>query len=65
MQAKLALLLSLAAGAHACLRQWDERHYSHAHHAVKRQAAAFPPVLTAHESVLVNSFDNNSISDWS
>ncbi|KAK2811175.1 hypothetical protein FQN50_002272 [Emmonsiellopsis sp. PD_5] len=25
----------------------------------------FPPVLTDHETILVNSFDNNTLSDWS
>ncbi|PGH07769.1 hypothetical protein AJ79_06157 [Helicocarpus griseus UAMH5409] len=30
-----------------------------------KRAGEFPPVLTDHESVLLNSFDSNTISDWS
>ena len=60
--------LSFAAVVYACQREWylplghTHKHQSTLH---KRQEAAFPPVLTEQETLLVNSFDNNTIDDWS
>jgi N-acetylated-alpha-linked acidic dipeptidase len=56
--------------AYACQRDWDaldrriHQHYSFNNHA-KRAAVDYPPSLSDVETVLVNSFDNKSISDWS
>jgi N-acetylated-alpha-linked acidic dipeptidase len=38
---------------------------SRSRHRKRDDAVEFPPVLTEAESVLVNSFDSNSIADWS
>lgn len=62
---KTTLFLIAAIGAQACQR---ERTFQHHHHAyVKRQNnnATFPPVLDANEKILLDSFDNTSISTWS
>ncbi|KAL2066034.1 hypothetical protein VTL71DRAFT_2105 [Oculimacula yallundae] len=62
---RLALFLSFATLALACLREINF-HQSHTHRKrnVRRQAA-FPPVLTDQETILINSFDNNTIDQWS
>lgn len=67
----LSSLVLLGTFAHACQRDWDaldrrihHQHDSHNRHS-KRAEVAYPPVLSEIESVLVNSFDNKSISDWS
>lgn len=64
----LAFLLYFATGIHACQREWYEP-LNHQHNlpgkVAKRQNADFPPVLSEHETLLVNSFDNNTIDDWS
>jgi N-acetylated-alpha-linked acidic dipeptidase len=59
------LLLLSAIGAQACQREFAFK--SHSHSQIKRQNtnATFPPVLTPDEQILINSFDNTSISDWS
>jgi N-acetylated-alpha-linked acidic dipeptidase len=60
----------LVALAYACQRDWDaldrriHRHHSFNNHA-KRAAVDYPPALSNVENILVNSFDNKSISDWS
>ncbi|KAK6713472.1 hypothetical protein SNK04_004435 [Fusarium graminearum] len=73
MSRTLASYLVAAACVYACLPDKDELAHlrskrnartSHSRH-VKRDVVPFPPVLTETESMLVNSFDNNSISDWS
>ncbi|KAF2020298.1 Zn-dependent exopeptidase [Aaosphaeria arxii CBS 175.79] len=67
---RLLALLMLLGGASACQRDWDalhrrkHQHQSHNNHA-KRAEVDYPPALSDVESVLVNSFDNKSISDWS
>ena len=56
--------LALVAPVHACQREFTStRHPRHA----KRQTAnaTFPPVLDSNEQILVNSFDNTTISTWS
>ncbi|KAF2160563.1 hypothetical protein M409DRAFT_28947 [Zasmidium cellare ATCC 36951] len=58
--AALAILLALPSGLHACQRV---RHF-HSHSHAKRQASP-PPELSEHEALIISSFDNNSISDWS
>lgn len=59
---KASLFLFAAIGAEACQR---ERVFKrHAHSYIKRQAS-FPPVLDANEQILINSFDNTSIAEWS
>lgn len=63
-QFQLVPLLSLAGFALACQRDFHlEGRHTH-RPPVARRAAEFPPVLTPHETILVNSFDNNSIDDW-
>ena len=69
MARTLTSLLLLGALAYACQRDWDALHrrahfHAHSNHA-KRAAVEYPPTLTEFESILVNSFDNKSISDWS
>jgi N-acetylated-alpha-linked acidic dipeptidase len=60
-----SLLLLAAIGAEACQREFAFKSDSHLH--VKRQDtnATFPPVLTPNEQILIDSFDNTSISEWS
>jgi N-acetylated-alpha-linked acidic dipeptidase len=62
---RTSLFLLAAIGAEACQRERTFKRYAHSH--VKRQAAnaTFPPVLDPNEQILINSFDNTSISTWS
>jgi N-acetylated-alpha-linked acidic dipeptidase len=66
----LGSVIFLGALAYACQRDWDalhrriHQHTSHNKHA-KRASVAYPPSLTETESILLNSFDSKSISDWS
>jgi N-acetylated-alpha-linked acidic dipeptidase len=62
---KSSLLLLAVIGAEACQRERVFKRHAHGH--IKRQAvnATFPPVLDANEQILINSFDNTSISTWS
>ncbi|KAF2683068.1 Zn-dependent exopeptidase [Lentithecium fluviatile CBS 122367] len=66
----LGSLVLLGALAYACQRDWDalhrrmHQHNSHNRHA-KRAEVEYPPALSEVESILVNSFDNKSISEWS
>lgn len=59
----------LASSVTACQRDWEAlnrrivNHEGHSH--TKRDVVAFPPVLTEVESILVNSFDNKSLNEWS
>lgn len=66
--------LILVTGVYTCLNDREETSRLHArrhdrlHHRsrhLKRDVPEFPPVLTETEAILVNSFDNKSISDWS
>ncbi|KAH7116693.1 N-acetylated-alpha-linked acidic dipeptidase-like protein 2 [Dendryphion nanum] len=59
------VLLAAAIGANACQR--DLNFHPHDHHIVKRQRTnvTFPPVLNQNEQILLDSFDNTSISQWS
>lgn len=66
--------LALTAGVYACLNDKAEtaslqaRRHTRDHHRsrhLKRDVVQYPPILTETESILVNSLDNNSISDWS
>jgi N-acetylated-alpha-linked acidic dipeptidase len=63
---KLLLGLIAAIGAQACMRERTLQAHTH-HNYVKRQEsnATFPPVLDANEQILLDSFDNTSISTWS
>jgi hypothetical protein len=47
------------------MRERSFVHHSHAH--VKRQTtnSTFPPVLDTNEQILLSSFDNTSIAEWS
>jgi len=62
---KTSLFLLSAIGAHACVRERSFAPHSHAH--VKRQSSnsTFPPVLDANEQILLSSFDNTSLAEWS
>ncbi|RKL20223.1 hypothetical protein BFJ68_g2932 [Fusarium oxysporum] len=73
MARNLATCLVAAACVYACLPDKDElsalrarrsARTSQSRH-LKRDVVEYPPVLTDVETLLVNSFDNNSISDWS
>lgn len=60
-------LASLVPLASACLREFTNLGPRHTHRKpiVRRnEPEAWPPVLTKQETILVNSFDNNSIDDW-
>ena len=60
----LAALIPLAS---ACLREFTHLAPRHTHRKpiVRRnEPKDWPPVLTDQETILVNSFDNNSIDDW-
>lgn len=60
---KSIVLLTAAIGvAQACQREFTFRGHHRQH--VKRQSTG-PPVLDANEQLLVDSFDNASISTWS
>ncbi|KAI9849606.1 MAG: hypothetical protein M1837_002731 [Sclerophora amabilis] len=62
---KTAIILTVASLlTDACTRDHLQKRSFGGEKLVKRQAA-FPPTLTEQESVLVDSFDNASISDWS
>jgi len=65
MKLETALFLLSAIGAHACQRERAFVHHSHPH--VKRQTSnsTFPPALDPNEQILLNSFDNTSIAEWS
>lgn len=65
MQRYLLSSLSLAAVVYACQKEWlHPLGQTHFHSGVvKRQEVAFPPVLTSEETIIVNSFDNNTIED--
>ena len=56
--------------AYACQTDWDalsqrSYHYQKHNRHAKRTEVEYPPTLSETESILVNSFDNKSISDWS
>ena len=57
---KLALVILLASSLGAC----EHGRHTHKKGHVKRQATPRAP-LSADEQLIVSSFDNNSISDWS
>jgi len=62
---KTTLLLLGAIGAQACVRERSFSAHTHAH--VKRQTSnsTFPPVLETNEQILLGSFDNTSLAEWS
>ncbi|KAF2017339.1 glutamate carboxypeptidase 2 [Aaosphaeria arxii CBS 175.79] len=62
---KAAILILAAIGAQACQRERSFKNHLHTH--VKRQASniTFPPVLDDNERILLDSFDNTSIAEWS
>lgn len=70
MSRLLTSLVFLGALAYACQRDWDQlhrriqQHHAHIKHA-KRAEVEYPPALTETETILVNSFDRKSLSDWS
>lgn len=52
----------------ACQRDWDslqKRIHQHRSPHVKRAEVDYPPTLSEIETILANSFDNRSLSDWS
>ncbi|KAM0550711.1 hypothetical protein ACHAPJ_008776 [Fusarium lateritium] len=73
MSRALSACLVAAACVYACLPDKAElEHLRARRHAreprsrhLKRDVVEYPLVLTETETILVNSFDNNSISDWS
>lgn len=62
---RAALILLGAIGVKACQRERAFVHHSHPH--VKRQSSntTFPPALDANEKILLDSFSNTSIAEWS
>ncbi|KAF2748525.1 glutamate carboxypeptidase 2 [Sporormia fimetaria CBS 119925] len=60
-------VLFLSVLTYACQRDWNALHTRLHNHSPlhKRQSISYPPLLTETETILVNSFDNRSISDWS
>ncbi|GAB1312578.1 Glutamate carboxypeptidase [Madurella fahalii] len=64
-QLSLSSLLPLANLASACLREFNHNpRHTHRKPIVPRNEE-WPPILTERESILVNSFDSNTIDDWS
>src|SRR5205807_10031913 len=61
---KLILVLIAAIGGQACQRDITVRQV-HNHGKRESTNVTFPPVLDANEQILINSFDNISISTWS
>jgi N-acetylated-alpha-linked acidic dipeptidase len=67
----LATTLALATGASACARDiFVEKRHTHSKPFAKRteddgSVTQWPPVLTEHETLLVNAFDNVTIDEWS
>ncbi|ORX93765.1 hypothetical protein BCR34DRAFT_230723 [Clohesyomyces aquaticus] len=66
------LFLLLSALTSACQRDWDalllrqHLHRSDSHNSLRKRAPVpYPPALTPTESLLINSFDNTSLSTWS
>lgn len=70
MSRLLTSFVLMGALAYACQRDWDalhrrmHQHQGHNKHA-KRAEVEYPPALTESETILINSFDNKSLSDWS
>lgn len=61
----LAALASLVPLSSACLREFSNLAPRHTHRKpIVRRNEEWPPVLTEQETILVNSFDSNSIDDW-
>lgn len=62
---RTSLFLLAAIGVEACQRERVFKQHAHGH--IKRQVdnATFPPALDPNEQILINSFDNTSISTWS
>lgn len=59
------LSAALVSTATACQRDFNpEKRHTHRQRVVKRNED-WPPVLTEHETILVNSFDNVTIDEWS
>lgn len=62
---QLSVVAALAAGASACQRDFNiEARHTHRQPLVRRNED-WPPVLSEHETLLSNSFDNVSIDEWS
>lgn len=63
---KVLLGLLAAIGVQGCMRERTLQAHTHHTH-VKRQESnvTFPPILDANEQILLDSFDNTSISTWS
>lgn len=62
----------VATGVYACQRDWAalhkriDNHRQHDQGHKKRDLAVeYPPSLTEHESILVNSFDSKDLDSWS
>ncbi|CAG7558721.1 unnamed protein product [Fusarium equiseti] len=72
MSRTLASAILTAACVYACLPDKDELAHLRSKRSsrsssglTKRETVPFPPILSETETLLVNSFDNVSISDWS
>ncbi|KAF1972706.1 glutamate carboxypeptidase 2 [Bimuria novae-zelandiae CBS 107.79] len=69
MPRMLSVAVLLGGLAYACQKDWDalarrSHHQVHNRHA-KRAEVMYSPSLSEIESILINSFENKSISDWS
>ncbi|KAF1940486.1 N-acetylated-alpha-linked acidic dipeptidase 2 [Clathrospora elynae] len=61
---RLTALLLTAVTVYACDKEYHFRH--HDRHLQRRDTSpVFPPLLSQNEQILVNSFQNKSISEWS
>ncbi|KAF2446837.1 N-acetylated-alpha-linked acidic dipeptidase-like protein 2 [Karstenula rhodostoma CBS 690.94] len=61
---KLIHVLAAVTGVHACQKEITPRHPQR--HSKRQSAnATFPPALDPNEQIIVNSFDNTTISTWS
>jgi N-acetylated-alpha-linked acidic dipeptidase len=65
----LSSFILLSAFAYACQRDWDALH-KRIHHnrsplTKRADNSSYPPTLTDHENLLLNSFENTTLSTWS
>lgn len=59
------LLLLQASSVLGCAKDLREGRFFNPHIGLqKRQETPFPPVLTEHEAILVNSIDNVTLEEW-
>lgn len=65
MRSQLVLGLGFAACGWACQRELNTFPTRTHRKPIAKRDETWPPVLTENEAILVNSFDNNTIDQWS